>query len=316
MTNEQWQQIISDWLAEPVEISGVDELRDWSQSRVLRITVKTNRDQRIIYAKQSRSEHATEATIYQLAGQVKGFPAPKAKNTVINGEEWLLIEEAAGEQLARCREISRYRDAVIGLAAFHQQSLDEQWLDHLSGLDSVVQRLNELSQTAISAVQACATKGIFTEVDHALANQVQTHLATSWQSICAELASFPVSLIHGDSHSGNIFTSGQAIQFVDWGSAARAPGMIDLVGLLDVAARMRNEIGSHDELKEIYWAQLSPEARRHYGSLGRAYRILQICRSLLELDWFSRTTDDYGRRSNRELQIIADALAALEYTQA
>ncbi len=311
ITTELWREVIANWLGEPVIMCEAHELRNWSQSRVLRISIVAGGTQRVIYAKQARAEHAREATIYQLAAHVEGFPAPRAFSTVMDGEDWLLIEQAAGEQLSRCGQISRYHDAIKGLAAFHQQSLDEHWLDRLIDLDHLVQQVDGLAGTAIATAQARAAAGVFTALDHPLATRVQDQLAKRWPVIHDELARYPQSLIHGDCHSGNIFIQDARIQFVDWGTAAVAPGLVDLVGLLDVAARMKDEIGSHEALKELYWVQLSAEARQRYGNLARAYQVLRIVRSLFELDWFSRTYDDYGGRANRELAIISEALSSL-----
>ncbi len=311
ISTEQWREAITIWLSEPIELNEIHELRDWSQSQVLRITIAVGGASRIIYAKQARFEHVREASIYQLASRVEGFPAPRAYSTVIAGDDWLLIEQARGEQLSRCHKTQRYREAVKGLASFHQQALDERWLERLEGLDHVGERVSQLAHTVIAAVEARAAAGVFHELDHELAVRVQAQLNECWPAIHDELTAYPQSLIHGDCHSGNIFVQGERIQFVDWGTVALAPGLLDLVGLLDVAVRMKDEIGCPEELKELYWAQLSPEARQQYGNLTRAYQVLRIVRSLMELEWFSQTDDDYGARANRELGIIAETLASL-----
>lgn len=311
VTKEQWQDVISAWLDQSVEIGAIDEIRDWSQSRVLRITATVGEDQQAIYVKQARLEHAKEAAVYRLAAERERFPAPLGHDTIIDSEHWLLIEQASGEQLARCQSIERYRDAVKALATFHGQSSQEHWTERIEGLERMTSRVDELAMTALAQVQARAVAGVFTELDCGLLSKVQIELAARWPTIKSELATYPESLIHGDCHSGNIFIRDEGIQFVDWGSVAIAPGLLDLAALLDVAARMKREIGSPTELLELYWANLSADARDRYGSLPRAYQVLRICRSLLELDWFSHTEDDYGQRANRELGIIAEALSRL-----
>ncbi|MGI6359100.1 MAG: aminoglycoside phosphotransferase family protein [Bacillota bacterium] len=307
----EWQAAVAAWLHEPVEIADIEEIRDWSSSRVLRITAKAGAANHTLYAKLAREGLARELAVYQLAAQVPGFPAPPASCCVIDGEPWLLLQQALGEQLYLTRNPAQYQAAAEALADFHEQSGRSGLAAQASGLPNVLAEIGRLVGTVWDQVRAQLTSGCFTGVEHELLADVEERLLWDWSAIHGVLECYPLTLLHGDSHSGNVFITGGQIQMVDWATAAIGPGLLDLVGLVDTSLRMNEPLGDVAALREAYWARLSDDSRRRYACLGESWQILRICRSLLELDWFARSGDGYGARTNRELRIISEALRTL-----
>ena len=302
-----WQGAITKWLRRSSVVLEAELLREWSQSRVVRIKILDAGVKRFIFAKQAHVGLDTEVTIYGLANRVKAFPAPAALCVSIDGEEWLLLEEAKGTRLANSTA-SNYRQAANSLAVFHERAALRGWPDKVGLNNNLPDRISMLLEQAIDRIRQAVHAEQFTEVDLDLVVSVQSMVNRHGPQLIRRLTLYPTTLVHGDCHSGNIFLSETGIQMVDWGSASVAPGLLDMVGLIDVAERMSEPVGHIPEVISAYWSHLSADTRDGYSDFAQAWRTLRVVRALLELQWFLETDDDYGRRANRELKIIYENL--------
>ncbi len=52
----------------------------------------------------------------------------------------------------------------------------------------------------------------------------------------AALASFPLTLVHGDVHPGNILKSSEGFVLIDWGTARIAPAMLDIANMVEMGS--------------------------------------------------------------------------------
>ncbi len=303
-----WQQVLADWLKAPVQVGEVSVIRDWSESKVVKITALVDEELHSYYGKLARSHFATELAVCRLAGWTPSFPSPPGTCVEIEGETWLLLQDADGVQLARNQSPELYAKAFRALAAFHEQCLTDQPVE----LELLVSQVDRLADSVFDQVNEVIDSGIFTGVDLQLLDRVRVSLSGRFVKIRSLLAKYPLTLLHGDCHSGNLFLADEnQLCLIDWGSAMLGPGLFDIVGLVDVARRMHESIGDVDHLLQLYWNNLSDSSRSAYGDLQRAWQVLRLCRSLLELHWFTRTGDDYGQRVNRELEIMEEVLLAV-----
>jgi len=304
----QWNGCLSSWLGEKASVEHADLVRDWSQSRVLRLKVRIGEEARTVFAKQAPGGVDLEAKVYRRLAVAPGFPAPAGVHAVIDGQEWLLIVQAEGLRLADAAR-KQCLSAAGYLADFHEQAARENWAGAVGLTAALSEHLGRLLVSIPVAVQELAVSGQFTSVDAALLAAAKRALATHGASLLRHLDSLPSTLCHGDCHSGNLFIGEAGVQLIDWGSATQAPGLLDLVGMIDVAVRMRDDIGDVAQILDAYWGSLTEQTRQAYGSRDRAWSVLRVSRALLELEWFVRDGDDYGARANRELGIILDCLA-------
>lgn len=306
-----WQEQIAAWLKQAVTIEDVFELRDWPESKVLRFTGAVADEQRTFYAKQSRTGMEQELAVFPLVESDKDFPAPRGKLILLAGEEWLLMEDARGIMLAHSSDPKHYLLAVRALARFHELGCTREWRAQLQKLVDLRERLPVIADSVLGRVDERVQSDIFMGVDLELLDSVRRKLASSWCEVQARLNSYPVSLVHGDCHGGNVFLANEKICLIDWGSMTLGPGLLDLVGLIDVAIRMGDQIGNWHELLTAYWSELLPNTRQAYGDMDEAFQMLRVCRALLELEWFVRSGEDYGSRANRELKIVHGCLAEM-----
>lgn len=303
-----WNECLSGWFGEAAAIEQVELVRDWSQSRVMRLQVRTEKALHTVFAKQAPAGLDTEANVYRQLAAAPGFPAPAGRLTFVDGQEWLLLAQAQGQRLAEAPP-EQYLKAAALLADFHERAAQADWPTAI-GLSAVLpHRIAALLQTMPASVRALAASGQFRSVDATLLATAERALATQAASLVRQLAALPTTLCHGDCHSGNLFIGVTGVQLIDWGSVSQAPGLLDLVGLIDVAARMRDGIGDVRQIIDAYWSRLGEQTRQAYGNRDQAWSVLRATRALLELEWFVRDGDDYGARANRELGIIADCLA-------
>ena len=308
MDKPQWQEVIAKWRGTATTVIDVELLREWSQSRVVRIKAQVNGTQLTIFAKQAHVGLDTEVAIYGLAKENRAFPAPAGTRVSIDGEEWLLLDEAQGTRLARSAP-DNYQQAAKFLAEFHELASQKRWPSEANFTYNLPSRVAVLLEHVVESVRQLAGSGKITGVDLELVESVKRILTTQGPELTKRLAVFPTTLVHGDCHSGNIFVDNHGIKLVDWGSALVAPGLLDIVGLIDVAERMNEDAGDLNDVVSAYWSRLSVDTRKAYGDFKQAWRVLRVVRALLELEWFVETDGDYGSRANRELLIISNCLS-------
>lgn len=297
-----WQRVVSERFNQGVVLA-VETVRDWSQSRVIRLKLQTGSKVKVLYAKQAHLGLEQECALYSLAAITPGFPAPRGSKVLVNGEAWLLLEAALGTRLCDTSP-ECYVRAVEYLAEYHEKAAQANWAEAL-GLSDKLAGIPAVASGIAPKLKNLVNSGQFSGLDLELLDRVTLALAREQLA----LSHLPVTLAHGDCHNGNVFLSPWGIHLIDWGSAARAPGLLDIVGLVDVALRMQNDLGCVDGLLRGYWSCLSSATRRQYKSLDDACRLMRIVRALLELEWFAGTREDYGSRANRELLILNECLA-------
>lgn len=306
-----WQRLLQDMFP-GIIVTAAEGLRDWSQSQVIRLTARRDGTALRLFAKRDRSAGDREAAVCRAAARMRGFPAPRAGFvTGPDGAEWLVIGEARGTRLCDL-PATDWVTACRALAAFHEQAAAENWAAGIAGLPALADRLPGLPWPVLDATRRCADVGQYTGIDQAALAGVADRLGESWPRIAAEIAGFPQTLVHGDSHSGNLFLDpGGSIELIDWAGAEIGPGLCDLIGLFDTAARMREHCPEAAALA-AYRERLGPRSREQYGDFSRACDCLRVLRGLTELEWFAASGDDYGERANCEFEKIAASLDRLQ----
>ncbi len=291
---------------EDVQVHDLQEIKNWSESRVIKVKATLEGSPRSYYAKWSRSGvgHNCEEAISRLSTSEMVFPAVAGGTFSLDGQDWLVQRDVEGFQLAARSDSASYKVAVEQLALFHDTGAQRGWYKRILGIPTMHTQVEELRHSAFDKVRDAIARECFTGVNLAHLLTTEEQLNKNWSTLSSLLHRFPQTLVHGDCHSGNLFLTDDGICLIDWSSPMVAPGMLDLVGLLDVAERMGDNIGDRAELLDHYVQALSPEARAQYVDRDMAFRALRICRALLELGWFAQTQDDYGERVNRELSII------------
>lgn len=329
----QWQRLFD--TAAPdreIRVNSVELVHMWSESTVFRLSVRAARGQTHLYAKRLTAPESIEARVYELASAEPGFPAPHAfvvRAAQIDalaglsvspggaappeergeasregrlGCAWVVTETARGVRLADAAPEAWPRSVVL-LAGFHERAAGLGWTGMVSGLADLT-ALPGLAHDVMDTTRHRSARGVYSGVDGALLDHVAGDLLPGWPPMARLISQMPCTLVHGDFHSGNIFLSSDGMQLIDWDSVAMAPGLLDLVGLVDVAHRMQESACDEAALRGAYWQSLSDGTRAAYGSTEESWAVLRLLRALLELKWFAHTGEDYGERAQRELRII------------
>ena len=302
MKHLNWQKQLQ---SHGIEIKRLIPLREWSESRVIRVEGIRCGQPVIYFLKRSNRNIEIESTIYRFATHHAEFPAPKANVMTVDGEVWLLLNQAPGNRLADIREPDTY-DAYISaarsLAKFHMQAAASGWPDRLSVLKPLKDRLKTLPAIVLKELRQKLVNGEYTGIDVSLINLVEAATETQWYRITKEFGRYPDSLIHGDCHYGNLFLAQTGEMYlIDWSSASIAPGLMDLTALADVSQRMNAPTPPEPELLNAYLGEHAKSEREKYGNPLRAWMICHSVRNFLELEWFNSTSENYGERIQREL---------------
>jgi aminoglycoside phosphotransferase (APT) family kinase protein len=295
-----------------IRVKRLAPLRDWSESRVIRVE-GTRRGKPVVhYLKGSRRGGESESAIYRFAAHHAGFPASNAVFVMVDGEEWLLLDRVEGTLLAdiaRADAPDAYVSAARRLARFHMQATADGWTAQLSGLGALKGRIEALPSSVLEDLRRMVAEGEYSGVDLSLLSLVETASEQWWPGFVKAYRSYPDSLIHGDCHSGNLFLTPEGgICLIDWASASVAPGLMDLAALVDVSQRMRDPMAPETDVLAAYFGELSQLEREAYGEPDRAWAICRSVRAFLELAWFATTGEDYGPRVQRELILLSETL--------
>jgi hypothetical protein len=305
MEDRLWQKRL---LPHGIHVEQITLLRDWSESRVIRVKGTCRGKPVIRYLKRSHRGHQTESSIYRFAAHHAGFPASGAVFVMLDGVEWLLLDCAEGTLLA---DISRedasgaYACAARGIARFHTEAAAAGWPLQLPGLTVMKEHVKALPFSVLDNLRRLVAEGEYSGVDLSLLSQVEMAANQLWPGFMKAYRNYPDSVIHGDCHLGNLFLAPEGgICLIDWASAFVAPGLMDLAALLDVTRRMCEHVVPEPEILAAYFSELSQSERAAYGRPERAWAVCRSVRAFLELEWFAGTGDDYGQRAQRELTLL------------
>ena len=305
MENLLWQKRL--W-PHGIRVKRLTPLRDWSESRVIRVEGIRRGKPVVHFLKLSRQGGESEAAIYRFAAHHAGFPAAKAAFVMVDGEEWLLIDHAEGillADIARADAPDAYVSATRRIARFHMQATAAGWTAQLSGLEVLKERIEALPFSVLEDLRRMVAEGKCSGVNPSLLLQIETASAQLWSGFVKVYRSFPDSLIHGDCAFGNLFLTPEGgICLIDWASASVAPGLMDLGALVDVSQRMGVHMAPEPDMLAAYFGELTPSERKAYGKPERAWAVCRCVRTFLELEWFDTTWEDYGQRVQRELTIL------------
>ena len=295
-----------------IQVKQLTPIRDWSESRVIRVEGTRCGKPVVNYLKCSPRDRDTESVVYRFADHHASFPAPGAAAMMVEGKEWLLLDRAEGTLLAdiaRADAQDAYITAARRMARFHMQSTEDGWTTKIPDLETLKERIEVLPTSVLNDLRQMVAKGKYSGINPSFISLVETASAQWWSELIEEFRSYPDSLIHGDCHYGNLFlTPEDGICLIDWGSASIAPGLMDLAALVDVTLRM----GEHDihesDVLTAYFSELSQSEREAYGNPERAWGVCRSIRAFLELEWFATTGEDYGQRIQRELTLLCTFL--------
>jgi len=298
-----------------IQVEQLIPIRDWSESRVIRIEGTRYGKPSVSYLKSSAGNRDIESAVYRFAGLHPSFPAPRADILMLEGEEWLLLDRAEGILLADIPSAdapNAYLAAARRIASFHKKADEDGWTAKLSCLDNLKGRIETLPISILKDLHRLMAKGIYTGVNPSTISQVETVFAQYWPELTEDFRRYPESLIHGDCHYGNLFLTPEGgVCLIDWGSASVAPGLMDLAALVDVTQRMGDKEINEQDVLATYFDELSQSEREAYGNPERAWNVCRSVRAFLELEWFSTTGDDYGPRAQRELILLCSYLESL-----
>ena len=110
---------------------------------------------------------------------------------------------------------------------------------------------------------------------HALARVYIEHT----QDFCDRLDHGPPTLIHGDSHLGNLLLDGERIGFLDWACTAKAPGMRDVGYFLSNSISTELRRSQERDLLALYLAALERAGgtAASFEEAWRQYRLYTAC---------------------------------------
>lgn len=310
MDDLRWEKILKPL---GIKVKSLTGLTDWSESQVVRVDGSTDGIPSVYYLKHCRQGADAEAAVYRFSALHEGFPAPSASFLEIRGEEWLLLRDADGVLLADFVEAdapAAYLAGARRLARFHMKAASSGWIEGFPDLKVISERLETLPGLVLGQTKLLAEQGVYSFDDYTLLRQVTALSELGWPSFFGDFLGYPASVIHGDCHYGNLFlTSRGGISLIDWGSAAVAPGLLDIAALADVSLRMKAPSAPENELLSAYLGELPQQERKAYGDPQRAWTVCRAVRAFLELEWFASTGDDYGSRARRELILLNSFLA-------
>ncbi|MHB9112924.1 MAG: phosphotransferase family protein, partial [Thermoleophilia bacterium] len=218
-----------------IRVVGVTELRDWSESRVIRVEGEREGRPVTLYCKLARSGADRELAVYHFAAAHPGFPAPRSFFVEDGDDEWLVLEKAEGERLADLRGPGHYLTAARALASFHTRAAG--WLADSdppsqalqAAIEDLTATLPGLAASALAATRRRAADGTSAGADLSLLGQVEELTHHRLPDVIPDIQRFPIALIHGDCHSGNLFLTGDGrLSLIDWSSAGLGPGLLDL----------------------------------------------------------------------------------------
>ena len=97
-------------------------MRDWPESKVLRLAAVIANEPRTFYAKQTRNGMEQEVALYHLAQTEKDLPVPAGKLVLLAGEQWLLLETAYACQQFKSTTPSLRRKSFSKFSRTKQQA--------------------------------------------------------------------------------------------------------------------------------------------------------------------------------------------------
>ena len=305
MEDPLWQKRL---LTYGIRTKRLISIRDWSESCVIRVEGTKHGKPVVNYLKHSHRNQDSESVIYRFAAHHSDFPAPIVDVMMIDGEEWLFLDNAEGTLLANIAgedTPAAYVTAARRMARFHMLATEDGWITQMSGLVALKERIETLPASVLKNLHWMVAKGKYIGVNPSLLSLVEIAYEQSWPGFAEEYQSYPDSLIHGDCHFGNLFlTSEGGICLIDWGSASVAPGLMDIAALVDVTQRMGEQNINEPDVLAAYFTGLAQPEREAYGNPERAWIVCRSVRAFLELEWFAATGDDYGQRAQRELTLL------------
>ena len=214
----EWQAAIRDGFGEEAKVISLEEIRNWSESRVIRIEAMVKGCRKEYYAKWSRTGQAAEVASAKLARLVANFPAPAGAVVAVGGQEWLIQREVSGTPLYRVYDPGAYCVAARELAQFHVRAQQDSWHTGFGTLPRLMEVISDLKDTVFRQIMANAEQGTFTGVDLELLAEAERVLREKWPTLVARLHLYPYTLTHGDCHSGNLFLTPDGLCLIDWAS--------------------------------------------------------------------------------------------------
>jgi hypothetical protein len=124
---------------------------------------------------------------------------------------WLVLEKVDGVALWQVGELEIWCAVARALAALHRKLAERTAEPHLLRYDGPWYRL-WLERARV-------------------ANPEVDVVAAAYERAVALLLELPRSVIHGELYPANVLVAGDRVCFVDWETAARGPGLVDLAAL-------------------------------------------------------------------------------------
>lgn len=305
------EELVGHSLGTPATIADRRVLRDWEASRVERVVAVVERTTKQIIVKQVPPSDP-EAGIY-LALRSSGLSCIPLLHALVRrqDDQVLVIEYIEGPGLYAMATQDNYRRAVDQLVMVHSHFWERR--DQLESFGLPLHTgpfLQQRSGLALSECRSRIEERVYSEIRQSHVDEV----VPAYEAYVAALpfvSAQPITLVHGDYHFGNIILGHDGTpMIIDWGSAAGGIGLLDLVALLDVAARMGSPVPDPDDLIGRYFdgtrQRIGPWITR--SNYQRLFGLCQATRSFEELNWFNSSGEDYGARALRELKIIHEAV--------
>jgi len=211
----------------PAEIVGIDSLREWSLSQVLRLILD---DGRTLIAKRGiPTKCPTELEIYQECLIPLGIDAPTLfESHTADFEYVLLLEDLKGIDLEKQPSRTSFLDAACKLAEIRSASERIEKIGasifhkHLLTKDQLLRELDYVLEHAGSEHR---------EMVNALRGEIRSfaeHLDRLYRD-------YPLTLNHNDYHGKNLLNVDGHIVPIDWANARISPHIGDLYCLIEEA---------------------------------------------------------------------------------
>jgi aminoglycoside/choline kinase family phosphotransferase len=225
-----------------------------------------------------------EARLYAEVGNELPVRAPRVWHSNYDASDGAFIMVLEDLEASGCRFINPSDDDVVDaamslvdeLAVLHAayQGRDLAWLRTPSGMRSTPQDLEIAARRAqfiISAVDQFAD-----DMPSAFRRLGELYAQRSLD-IVALFNEGERTLIHGDTHSGNLFVDAGRTGFYDWAVAGRAPGVRDVAYFLCNSLPVQTRRAQEDALLGRYLSGLA----EHGATLGKEiaeeqYRLFSI----------------------------------------
>jgi len=204
-----------------------------------------------------------ELAAYRLLAPLKGKLSPRLFSgaTALRGSDGLLllefIRDARNRDQLRGLTWPELVSATRAIARIHARFWNSPALKKANGLPRHhYMRAHEVRRHLPAFLRCAKLSAKTAKMFHDLPRQVN--------QAQARLRKRPLTLVHGDLRSDNIFYGRNSVRFIDWGLALAGHAAFDLARLAGGSARRPLSLLQHVDLFKVWHAELLRRSVRNY----------------------------------------------------